>query len=141
MRSSGIARHHDFLVLFVRAPPLAFVFSILVSLAPATEFEVKVNCFNFGGSSGDATEILSCLNRVLKKIGLGRNRLIQGRKKLFEGKQKICPSCSSWLRRMCYNTPRFTEHKRPAARHVECWNVSIHRASTIPPILQTRITL
>ena len=32
-----------------------------VSLAPAREFEVKANCFNFGVSSGDATEILSCL--------------------------------------------------------------------------------
>ena len=29
-----------------------------VSLAPAREFEVKANCFNFGVSSGDATEIL-----------------------------------------------------------------------------------
>ena len=36
-----------------------------VSLAPAREFEVKANCFNFGVPSGDATEILSCLILVL----------------------------------------------------------------------------
>ena len=36
-----------------------------VSLAPAREFEVKANCFNFEVRSGDATEILSCLSLVL----------------------------------------------------------------------------
>jgi len=36
-----------------------------VSLAPAREFEVNANCVNFGVSSGDATEILSCVILVL----------------------------------------------------------------------------
>ena len=39
-----------------------------VSLAPAREFEVKANCFNFGVSSGDATQILSCLILVLSLV-------------------------------------------------------------------------
>ena len=39
-----------------------------VSLAPAREFEVKANCFNFGVSSGDATQILSCLILVLPLV-------------------------------------------------------------------------
>ena len=44
-----------------------------VSLAPAREFEVKANCFNFGVSSGDATQILSCLILVLPLV-FGRGR-------------------------------------------------------------------
>jgi len=39
-----------------------------VSLALAREFEVKANCFNFGVSSGDATQILSCLILVLPLV-------------------------------------------------------------------------
>ena len=37
-----------------------------VSLAPAREFEVKADCFDFGVSNGNATEVLSCLIVLLR---------------------------------------------------------------------------
>ena len=63
-----------------------------VSLAPAREFEVKADCFDFGVSNGNATEVLSCLIVLLR----GRLRVRVFRPRAPKGSSFLAPGAGGF---------------------------------------------